>query len=249
VRLWNLAANKIKNKKHIARQHLLPKSPENICVMQLASRDRIPLPGNTWDPLHRMCNPIHCWWVCVCVCVRLCVCVSVCVCVCVCIWRAGIHVSCLTHFVTDERWQCHLLWLSGTILQEYVDCHRCVTLLTVLQCVCVCVCVCVLANCMSAHVISIQRGSGLSQALRRSTEGSKNTCQNIVTLRLIAGRPVGCNFDKWHLIGHTAASAYWWVSRRREREKGRWIIRRANQCRDGWQTDETLFRFFSNRIL
>lgn len=64
------------------------------------------------------------------------------------------------------------------------------------QCSCflsVYVCVCVLANCISPNVISIQRGSGLSQVLRHSAEGRKNTCQNIFTLSLIAGRPVGCN--------------------------------------------------------
>lgn len=62
-----------------------------------------------------------------------------------------------------------------------------------LVCVCVCLCVCVLANCISANFISIQRGFGLSQVLRHSAEGRKNTCQNIFTLSLIAGKPVGCN--------------------------------------------------------
>lgn len=61
----------------------------------------------------------------------------------------------------------------------------------------VCVCVGVLANCISANFISIQRGSGLSQVLRHSVEGRKNTCQNIYTLSLIAGKPVGCNLTNY----------------------------------------------------
>lgn len=166
-----------------ALQHLLPK-PTNICVIQLASRDRIPLLGNTWPTLTHTRYPA---------CVGLaflyeyvCMLNHIPAGVRMCVWHfmfAGWHILSMIKGDSATCCDCQVLYYRNMEIASALSlCWQCS-----------CVCVCVLANCISANFISIQRGFGLSQVLRHSVEGRKNTCQNIFTLSLIASKPVGCN--------------------------------------------------------
>lgn len=170
-----------------ARQHLLPK-PTNI--IQLASRDRIPLLVNTWQQPPQRYVYARLFYE-----------------------NDGLLNLIFVHVCLKSSFFCWLAdtfchWLKVTVplavtVRYYIiriwygDCICCDTPVCVVTlvyvCLNTCMCVCVLANCISANFISIQSGFGLSQVLRHSVEGRKNTCQNIFTLSLIAAKPVGCN--------------------------------------------------------
>lgn len=112
-------------------------------------------------------------------------------------------------------------------------------------------CVCVLANCISANFISIQSGFGLSQVLRHSVEGRKKHMSKYIHIEPDCSQTSWLQFDKWLLIGHTAAPAYWWVFRRRENDRGRQILRWRDKQANVWTAkppNEKLF-IFSNRFL
>ncbi len=137
-----------------AQQHLLPK-PANICVIQLASRDRIPLLGNTWPALTQTCCPAY-----VCV-LHFCMNMSACLiifpltCVYVCL-RSGI--LCLLPD-TFCQWSKVTVPLAVTVRYYIIGIWRlrllCHSADSAPVCVCVCVCVCIYASLPTVLVLTL----------------------------------------------------------------------------------------------